>query len=333
LATIGFHPSALRDASGAGGSLVKHLLLTGAPQRAASLDLAGTMILRMDDPGASQNVFCANWCYPALDRATWQRTGEILSAHHAHLSVGYVGGWVDDGDARRGHLSVDRREVERIPGAVHDSPKVRYQDLCGHRPGAVSDYAAQFQVLRDLQQLGAVSIELHGYTHLHPDRSGWATAEDRYQNLNWYRELGREAVPFLAGLPRDHRPVARGTATIGQYFGEPPTTLICPGEDFTELAIEDALDSGIKVIGSYYLALRLRGRFCWATHVCAPYLDLANSSWFDAELPLVGYFHDQDIVTHGPDWLAKHLDAWVRHGARRFIDYRQFAGLLQAGAS
>jgi hypothetical protein len=58
-----------------------------------------------------------------------------------------------------------------------------------------------------------------------------------------------------------------------------------------------------------------------------------DSSWFDAELPVVGYFHDRDIAIHGPDWLAKNLDAWVRRGACRFIDYRQLAGLLQAGAS
>lgn len=332
LASLCFDPSAARDRCPAATALLKRALAAAPLLPAPPIDPAGLVVLRMDDPGGSQNIFSRRWSYPKLDPAAWRRTGDILRAFDARLSVGYICGWVDDGDRRRGRLTVDGQEVARLPGAVYDSPSVVYEDHSGHAPGTLFDLNAEYRAIRALQDEGLLSVEPHGYTHMHPDRQAWAAADDRYDEKSWYRELGRRAEPLLRALPAAQRPVALGVAAVERFFGVRPTTLICPGEEFTQLAVEDALDAGLSFVGSYYLALRLGERFCWSTHCCAPYLDLAQGSWLEAGLPAVACFHDRDLVLHGPSWLERQLEAWVLAGARRFIDYRTLADLLGAGA-
>jgi hypothetical protein len=81
----------------------------------------------------------------------------------------------------------------------------------------------------------------------------------------------------------------------------------------------------LRGVSSYYFALRHDGRFCWTYHVCAPYLDTAESGWFDSGLPVVGYFHDRDPALHGLQWVRECLDAWARAGAKRFVTLRELA--------
>jgi len=81
-------------------------------------------------------------------------------------------------------------------------------------------------------------------------------------------------------------------------------------------------------VSSYYQALRDRDRFCWTQHVVAPYLDQAEASWFEAGLPVVGYFHDRDLAVHGVSWIGKCLDRWQAAGARRLLDFRELATVV-----
>src|SRR3989442_15768274 len=85
---------------------------------------------------------------------------------------------------------------------------------------------------------------------------------------------------------------------------------------------------GLRLVSSYYQALRDRDRFCWTQHVVAPYLDRAEAASFDAGLPVVGYFHDRDLAIHGVSWLGKCLDRWQAAGARRLLDFRELATVV-----
>jgi hypothetical protein len=107
-----------------------------------------------------------------------------------------------------------------------------------------------------------------------------------------------------------------------------PTTLICPGDQWTNATLERALDLGLQLVDSYYLAIRHDQRFCWAQHVCAPYLDQPDSSWFASGLPIVGYFHDFEPAVEGIRWITTWLDRWQAKGARRLIDFRELAAAL-----
>jgi hypothetical protein len=101
--------------------------------------------------------------------------------------------------------------------------------------------------------------------------------------------------------------------------------LVCPGDQWTPEVPERALDLGLQLVGSYYLAMRQGDRFCWTQHVCAPYLNEPNPAWFDAGLPVVGYFHDRELALEGVDWISRWLDRWQAAGATRLMDFRELA--------
>src|SRR5205814_146264 len=101
LVTLGFHPSEARDANGCAMALLRKLLIHSSHLPVAWFDLSHSVALRMDDPGAAQSVFLGNWSYRQLGAAEWARLLEVLKQRQAPLSIGYVGGWVDDGDAGR----------------------------------------------------------------------------------------------------------------------------------------------------------------------------------------------------------------------------------------
>ena len=244
----------------------------------------------MDDPGGAQNVHSLRWAHRKLDRSGWREVSEDLVSRGARLSIGYVSGWVDDGDAIRGDLRVGTQPIPRRAGEIYPSALVEYRDLAGHNPGTVHDYADEFAGIQDLRRAGTGEVELHGYTHMHPDRAQWMASPDRYEDERWYREFGAEAARHYIDLPLDRHPLQLGMQQIERWFGTRPSTLIFPGDEWTDASMEVALDLGLDLISSYYLALRHADRFCWAIHVCAPYLDLPQPDWFDAGLPVVGYF-------------------------------------------
>jgi hypothetical protein len=163
---------------------------------------------------------------------------------------------------------------------------------------------------------------------MYPDSVSWAKAPDRYEATAWFRELGSRAAAALAARPAGQHPLALGIAAFRRYFNVCPTTLICPGDEWTNEVLERALDYGLHLTSSYYLALRDGERFCWMIHVCAPYLDEPNPAWFDAGLPVVGYFHDREAALEGVSWISKWLDRWSDAGAQHLMDFRELAGAI-----
>ena len=301
VATLGCHPSAARDAAGAATALLRHLLICGAGTPVAWFDFTNTMVLRMDDPGGAQNVYLQQWCYPKLGETEWSAIGADLKRRNARMSLGYVAGWVDDGDPERGALQVKGQTPKRIPGQTYPSPLVQYEDRQGHAPGRTYDYQAEFRGIQALRATGLVEVELHGYTHMHPDTVSWAQAPDRYEQTEWFRELGVPARATIAARGVEEHPLSLGMEAFQRYFGVRPTTLICPGYEWTPEVLEHALDLGLQMVDSYYLALCDEGRYCWSTHVCAPYLNEPDAAWFDAGLPVVGCFHEASPSLWG--WL------------------------------
>jgi hypothetical protein len=331
IATLAIHPSETRDRDPSGTGLMKALLTWGSPGATAWLDFEHTLVLRMDDPGGAQNIYSRSWCYPKLGTDAWTEIGRDLSARNARISLGYISGWVDDGDENRGRVTLRGESVSRSPGTIYPSPLVRYEDIAGHLPGAISDYTAEFRGIQALRNAGLGDVELHGYTHMHPDREAWLHASNRFENspqTAWFRELGEVAVPALERMPPDDHPLARAAGLFRDYFGSLPTTLICPGDQWTNAALERALDLGLRLVSSYYLAIRHDDRFCWTVHVCAPYLNEPDSSWFSSELPVIGYFHDYEPAIEGAAWMTKWIDCWQRAGARRLIDFRELSSAL-----
>jgi hypothetical protein len=328
IATIGVGPGVERERAGAVHAALLRALVQELGEPVAWFDLSGTVVLRMDDPGGAQNLYSRSWSYPKLSQKSWSLVSDELQERDARLSIGYVSGWVDDGDEERGHLVVNGGEPPRLAGAIHASSSVLYEDVQGHTPGTMHDYVGEQREIAHLKRIGRGDVELHGYTHMHPDLDAWARAPDRYDNVAWFRELGASAQAFLDSRPGTEHPIRAGLKGLQESFDTFPTTLICPGDEWTNSALEEALDAGMQFVSSYNLALRDGDRFCWAYSVCSPYLDRAERAWFDSPMPIVGYFHDYELSKYGVEWFSKWLDEWAVAGARRFIDFRGLASIV-----
>lgn len=53
-----------------------------------------------------------------------------------------------------------------------------------------------------------------------------------------------------------------------------------------------------------------------------------DAAWFDAGLPVVGYFHDREVALEGVEWMTRWLDAWQEVGTRRLLDFRELAAIV-----
>lgn len=307
--SVGFQPSEAHAAGGAGTAALRRILLEGVPGPVAWLDHHGVLALRMDDPGGSQNVHLKTWEYRELGADIWAEVAEDLRGRGARLTVAAVPGWVDDGDPGRGDLLVGERPVDRLPGKVHPSWDVVYRP----KDGAESDYAGEFALLRELHAEGVIDPQLHGHTHIRPPLGDWARAPDRYRSVEWFREFSGAPPSTEPG------PLAQGFEMLSAFFGKAPSVVVFPGDEWTEAALERALDLGLEAVSSYYLAIRDDDRFCWCEHVCAPYLDQPDPSWFEAGVPVVGYFHAYDLAHGGANWMLRALDGWTRAGACRLV--------------
>jgi hypothetical protein len=328
VATMACHPSEARDNDGGISALVKHFLIWGAQAPVAWFDHEGSFILRMDDPGSAESVHHRRYSFPKLGISEWDSIGKDLKRRDARMTIGYVSGWVDDGDTKRGTLSVGGKLVPRFPGRVYPSPLVKYRFFGGNESGSLFDYEAEYFGIQALRTAGLAEVELHGHTHMHPDGLFWAAAPDRYDSDDWYREFGPQAREVIASRPPKNHPVALGIDALQRYFGVHPSTLICPGDQWGNDVLERALDSDLGLVSSYYLALRNGNRFFWTQHVCAPYLEDPNGSWFDAELPVIACFHDFDLGRKGMEWFSRLLDRWQDAGAKRLIDLRELATMV-----
>ncbi len=316
---MGFHPSAIRDSDAAATSVLIQLISHAPCTPTAWYSWHNTLVLRMDDPGSSETVHHSIYANNKLGHKEWKAIGAQLSQRNAALSIGYVAGWVDNGDPTSGTLRVNGTLVERVPGKIHDSPQVQFISQEANGSNKHCNYEEEYQSILQLQVSRLASVEMHGYTHIHPDIKAWLAASDRYENERWYREFGKDAVAYYQHTNAPS-PLSSARQTLRRYFNSNPTTLICPGEVFTNAVLVDALNEGLMLVSSYYLAIRDAGKFCWAQHICAPYLNQSNADWFDANLPVVGYFHDFDISINGISWFQQCLDDWQEAGAKTIID-------------
>jgi hypothetical protein len=326
IATLGIEPEGRWTPPTA--VVIKRVLTHGCRVPTAWLDLAGTLVLRMDDPGGAPNVHLRSWSYRRLTETEWREIGEVLRLRGAHMSVGYTPGWVDDGDPERGTVLVDGAEPVRYGGAIHQSARVVHVDRGGSTPGRVNDYTSEYRGIERLRAEELLSVELHGYTHVHADVERWARAPDRYDEVSWYQEFTPESDAVLSTRDAGEHSLVLGHALLRKTFGVQPTTLVCPGDAWTPSTLRHALQVGLSLVSARGFALRHEGRFCWCAGVATVPLDAPSGDYFAAELPVICRFHDLEPATLGVPWFGEALDEWRRLGGRRLIDFRELSSAL-----
>ncbi|MDB5121547.1 MAG: hypothetical protein JWN56_2765 [Sphingobacteriales bacterium] len=325
---LSFHPSEARDLEESFTSLLKYILVYQSCLPVAWFNFENTMVLRMDDPGSSETVHHSRYQNTKLTELEWAVIGEELQKRNARMTLGYVPGWVDDGDDTLGNISINGKKPARRKGKIYPSPLVKYESLEIKGKKKIYDYESEFRGIQQLRKKGLVEVELHGYTHIHPDKESWINAPDRYNNEAWYREFGRSAIDYIKEIPSEEHPFRLGLKALQEIFKTDTSTLICPGDEFTNNVLMKALEADLMFVSSYYLAVKIGNKLYWDQYVSAPYFDTYNPTRFNAGLPVIGYFHDFDVSIHGVDWFSDCLKDWQTAGAKYFIDFKELAGIL-----
>lgn len=311
-----------RSAGSPAAAAALRRMLIASSEPCAWLDLRGVVVLRMDDPGSCASVLLDGWRFDGLDETDYEALGEVARRHEARLSIGFTPAWVDDGDPDGSELMIDGVPVDRVAGAIHPSVLVRYRDS----DGFVADGAAQYRGVEALRKEGLASVDLHGYTHVHPDRERWAAAESRRRKVGWYKEFAPENVPPGSGLPEDR--VTSGLRMLAERFDEPPVALICPGHACTPAVVDDAYRQGLQMICAGWFGVRNGSTFMELSGVASTALEWPPEALLANEAPTIAWFHDRDIALHGAEWLDRALESWRRAGATRFCDLDELSRVL-----
>lgn len=299
-AEIDFEPDGLVidpvGTSGAGDAL------TGAPPETAEQvlqllagrlgavvvpDLRGTLVLRLDDPGAAVKEHLRSWAHPPLPAEGWQALWRALDGF-GRVSLFCCPGYV------------------RSDGSVVDS-----------REALPSEWAQ----IDDGVARGLADLECHGFTHQHPDTAAWLADADRHDDVRWYRELWPPHLPVEPSAAAQ----AERLRLWQQGVGLPGTSLVAPGEEWGLHTLQAARDAGFRLFNSWGLCLLDRDVPTWTTGIGSPYLDEADPSCFADCLPQVGYWHDRDMVVNGPGWIGEQLGRWRDCGARLAISFADLA--------
>jgi len=80
---------------------------------------------------------------------------------------------------------------------------------------------------------------------------GWCRGSLRRRRL--VPRIGQGAHHSDRGTPHGQHPLRLGCSELLRFSDARPTTLICPGDQWTDAALEVALELGIDLVTSYYL--------------------------------------------------------------------------------
>lgn len=255
-------------------------------------DLRGTLVLRLDDPGAAVKEHLSSWVHPPMSGSDWQALWDALSGF-GRVSVFCCPGYV------------------RADGSVVDS-RIQLPD--------------EWRCLDEGVAAGLADLECHGFTHMHPDTAAWMADPDRRDDIRWYRELW---PPHLVQEPPVQAQASRLRAWQ-DATGQPGTSVVAPGEQWGLNTLLAAQQSGFRLFNSWGLCFLDRPVPTWSTGIGSPYLDEADPLWFSDCLPQVGYWHDRDMVVNGPDWIGDQLGRWRDCGAQRALSFADLAAAYES---
>lgn len=299
----------------------------------ASIDLENSMILRMDDPGSCERAYLQGYDTRILNTDDWQHVYDTLTAFNGKLSVMYVPLWVDDANVNNGALFIRGEQIrKRKKAATYLSKDVVFvkEDCQGAKK--TYDYTTEFEVLKKQNRSGVIDIESHGLTHVDVDLNRWAEAPDRYTNLNWYHEFRH--VNRNTDIDKEVQAafLSKSTELIQELFGIVPSSVTPSGHEQSLNSEEVAHAHGFHIFSSECNSLKKNGIVVRNDKMRSVFFEnTAPSSVFaESGYPVVGVFHDFDIVTRGKDWLRQTLEAWREKGIRKFISLRELAAYLHA---
>jgi len=306
--------------------LVRSALDANSGHGMVCADLDKTMVLRLDDPGASKAEYVDGGCL--LTEKEWEELGTLLEEEHAPLSVMYTPGWVDDGDHKSGDVYIDDKLLSaRTPGALHDSARVKYVFSDSQRPP--HDHVSEFHGLETLVKKRLVDVHSHGLTHLTPDHSAWAAAPDKRVDTRWYIEFydARKDRPIS---PEDSAAaMERSKGKIEDLFDAPVAALTPSSHKHDSECDALAHAAGYDLFSADYTGIMKRGFLVrnWKIPALMLYFKEPSASIAKAGYPVVGVVHDYEVKP-SLDQFRGHIRKWRAAGIKRYISLNSLAASL-----
>jgi hypothetical protein len=315
-------------------SIIRECIRENSGWGMVNVNLENTMILRMDDPGTAERVYLKGYDTKILGKEDWEEIIKLLKKYEAKLSVMYIPLWLDDGNFKNGRLFIQGKEItERKQGAMYYSKNVVFLKNTGNNKTLTYDYTSEFLALKEGLRSGWIDIESHGLTHVDPNVNRWLEAKDRYSNFKWYVSEFRHVCENRDCTEIEQSKVAQESAKkIEEVFRVSPSTITPTGHEQSRNSEEIAHINGYKLFSSDYHSLCKNGVIIRNDKIRSIFFEATepDSSFADAGYPVVGVFHDYDIVRRGVTWLEEIIRGWGKHGIKRFMTLRELAGYLCA---
>jgi hypothetical protein len=306
--------------------LVRSALDANSGHGTVCADLDKTMVLRLDDPGASKAEYVDSGCL--LTEKEWRELGTLLEEEHAPLSVMYTPGWVDDGDHKSGNVFIDDKLLSaRTPGALHDSARVKYVFSDSQRPP--HDHVSEFHGLETLVKKRLVDVHSHGLTHLIPDHTAWAAAPDKRIDARWYIEFydARKDRPVS---PEDSAAaMERSKGKIEDLFDAPVAVLTPSSHKHDSKCDVLAHAAGYDLFSADYTGIMKRGLLVrnWKIPALMLYFKEPSASIAKAGYPVVGVVHDYEVKSSLDEFRGV-IRKWMAAGIKRYISLNSLAASL-----
>ena len=264
------------------------------------------VIMIMDDPGGSQNVYLDHWHHPALkEEEIREHLINPLLKHNAVLNINFVPGFVDE------------KQQRLLP---------TWQKQFIDDFGTAQDYISSKRGYEKGIELGVFEVMCHGLTHMQPDlfsEPGWygAILDQEKAEVGWYREFGdlrrKKEIPAAEQLWR----MNTAKDWLIEQFGKIPLQF-CPG--------------GRGVSESYHNnTSRLAGKagfgwLGWRDGYLGTDLVITGWEFFGSESPLIvpslPNGHNFGI-SYAP---LKFEEIFKQYPSNRFISINEFIGYLHA---
>jgi len=303
--------------------LVRSVIEANSGHGMVSVDLERTMVVRLDDPGASKADYLNNG--QLLNESDWNELGRIIKEKKIALSVMYTPGWVDDGDAQAGSLFVDNEPVmDRPVGELYSCARVRYVFADRHK--GEHDHSSEFKGLEALSSQHLVDVHSHGLTHLVPDYEAWAAAEDKRTDVRWYTEFYDTRANRRVADDAQIYALVRSKNAIEDLFHIAPTAITPSGHRHDSTCDILAHGVGYKLFSADYTGIIKKGLLIrnWKIPAVVLFFKEPSSSVSKAGYPVIGIVHDYEIKGR-LDQLSRLIDRWSNAGIRRFISMNDLA--------
>jgi len=306
--------------------LVHAAIMANSGHGMAGVCLEKTMVVRLDDPGASKADYLESG--KLMSEGDWLDFAAALEKQGIPLSVMYTPGWVDDGDLMGGTLFLNGEKItQRKTGEIHASPLVAYVPSDGRHEGY--DHSSEYRGLKSLLRKNCVDIHSHGLTHLDPDHDNWSNASDKRTDSNWYHEFFHVKKNCPVEKEVQLKALVSSQKRIEDSFRVSPYAFTPSGHRHDRGCDILAHKAGYSLFSADYTGIAKDNLLIRNKRIVSIFLNFKEPTGFarDSGYPVIGVVHDYEIKDSIASFVNM-MHKWKQGGIQRFVSLKDLIASL-----